>query len=80
MGIKSRALRPFCAIRVCVYLVNSHANKIFEGYDNDIALLKYNVQIMPRDGINSPQTVIFPQLFSVYRLKFSLHFCLKRGF
>lgn len=80
MGIKSRALRPFCAIRVCVSLVNSHANKIFEKYNNDIKLLNYNVQIMPRDEINKPQTVIFPQLFSVYKLDFSLHFCLKGGF
>ena len=58
MGIKSRALRPFCAICACVYLVNSHANKIFEKYDNDTTLFNYNVQIMPRDGMNKPKIIL----------------------
>lgn len=76
MGIKSRALRPFCAIRVCVYLVNTHAHthtdEIFGKYHNDMTLSMNNVPIMPRDEINEPQMLIFQQLFSVYNLKLSL--------
>ena len=45
MGIKSRALRPFCATRVCVDPVNTHSHETF----GETTVTEDDVQIMPRD-------------------------------
>ncbi len=47
MGIKSRALRPFCATKLCVYQVNTCSDKTF-GKLLFIEMI-VSVQIMPRD-------------------------------
>lgn len=57
---------------MCLSGEDTHADEIFRKYNNDMTLLMNNVPIMPRDGINEPQMVIFPQIFSVYSLKLSL--------